>query len=127
MEANQAKDPVAKAVADIKKATDRLIGLVASADEAVGARARAAVRALDPPPIWPLTEALLKARDAGLRLKLVAILAEIGPMEPLRVVAALGEAVKVEKDRDVRVATLNAMVAVGMATVQLVGEDRRGG
>lgn len=73
-----------------------------------------------------MTEALLKARDAGLRLKLIGVLAAMGPVEPLRVVAALGEAVKAEKDMAVKLATFNAMVAVGMGLQQACGALDRG-
>ncbi len=119
-------DPVARAVAAIRTAQNRLVSLLVSKEDPVSRKAAAALQAQDPPPIWPLTEALLKAQDAGFRLRLIQVLAAIGPAEPIRVVVALGEAVKAEKDMTIKHAILNAMVEVGTGLQQACGELDRG-
>ncbi len=119
-------DPVARAVAAIRGAQDRLVSLPVSKEDPVSRKAAAALQAQDPPPIWPLTEALLKAQDAGFRLRLIQVQAAIGPAEPIRVVVALGEAVKAEKDMTIKHAILNAMVEVGTGLQQACGELDRG-
>ena len=119
-------DPVDRAVAAIRTAQDWLVGLLGSKDDTVSRKAAAALQAQDPLPIWPLTEALLGARVAGIRLRLIGVLAAIGPAEPLRVVAALGEAVKAEKDMAIKQAALSAMVEVGMGLQQACGALDRG-
>ena len=87
-----AGDPVDRAVADIRRATDRLIKLLASKDAAVGLRAAAALAEVDPPPIWALTDVLIRSGDRGLRLKVVAVLGRIAEVEQVRVLCALGTA-----------------------------------
>ncbi len=122
MGAKKAKEPVDKAVADINRATNRLIDLLTGQDESIGSRAVAALAALDPPPIWALSDALLKEPDATSRLGIIRALTGMGVVEPFRVVIALSEAVKAEKDLEVKKATFDAMVSVRMKIV-----DARGG
>ena len=107
-------DPVDQAVAEIKRGTDRLIRLLASEDLAIGARADAALRALDPPPIGPLAEALFTARDPKVRAGAAAVLGSAADADKLRVLVILGHAFKAEADMAVRLAIVDAML--GMKT-----------
>ncbi len=65
MDAKGRANPVDRAVADIRRATNRLIKLLASEDESVGLRAAAALAMVDPPPIWALTDVLIQSGDKG--------------------------------------------------------------
>jgi hypothetical protein len=125
-----AGDPVDLAVAAIRNAQSRLIRLLAGEDDSVGRKAAAALKALDPPPIWPLFEALSKERGADSRLKIVAVLAGMGALEPIRVMVVLSEVLRVEQDLKVKRAILGVMVTVGKAAmdarpVRPTGRDPR--
>ncbi len=65
MDAKETANPVDRAIADIRRATNRLIKLLASKDESVGLRAAAALAMVDPPPIWALTDVLIQSGDKG--------------------------------------------------------------
>ncbi len=118
MDAKETANPVDRAVADIRRATNRLIRLLASKDEAVGLRAAAALSEIDPPPIWALTDVLIRSGDKGLRLKVVAALGKIAEGEQVRVVYALGTAYMAVEDPDVRLALVDAMLAMKPAFEQ---------
>ena len=118
MDAKETANPVDRAVADIRRATNRLIKLLASKDEAVGLRAAAALAEVDPPPIWALTDVLIQSGDKGLRLKVVAALGRIAEAEQVRVLCALGTAYMAVKDPDVRMAMIDAMLAMKPAFEQ---------
>ena len=66
-ESSAKADPVDRAVAEINRATDRLIDLLGQQDDLVSAKAHSALRDLDPPPIGALAESLFTARDPKLR------------------------------------------------------------
>src|SRR4051794_36449995 len=118
MDAKGQANPVDRAVADIRRATSRLIKLLASEDEAVGLRAAAALAMVDPPPIWALTDVLIRSGDKGLRLKVVAALGRIAEAEQVRVLIALGTAFKAVKDPDLRMAMIDAMLTMKMVFEQ---------
>ena len=126
MDVKKSADPVDRAVAAVRGAQDRLVRLLHSEDDAVRRKAVVALQALDPLPISPVADALLGARDADSRLRLVALLGAMGSFEPIRVLAELAAALKVEKDMRVRRAILNTMVVVGMATVDASGAHTGG-
>jgi hypothetical protein len=110
MDGKETANPVDRAVADIRRATNRLIKLLAHKDELVVQRAAAALALMDPPPIWALTEVLIQSGDKGLRLKVVAVLGRIAEVEQVRVLCALGTAYMVVKDPDLRMAMIDAML-----------------
>lgn len=58
MDAVKKGDPVAKAVADVKRGVDRLIKLLGSKDDVVSVKAHSALCGLDLPPIGALADAL---------------------------------------------------------------------
>jgi hypothetical protein len=112
MEANTTKDPVAKAVADIRKATDRLIGLLASADASVGLRAAAALREVDPPPIWRLASALVESRDRGLRARIIEVLVQLSETDKIVVLCALAWVLRAAKEPSTKMEVVNGMIAL---------------
>ena len=65
-----------------KRATIALINLSRSPDGAVRAAAADALRGLDPPPVWDLIGALIKARDARFRAEVIRILGDLGEGYP---------------------------------------------
>ena len=111
-------NPVDRAVADIRRANNRLIKLLGSEDETVGLRAAAALAVIDPPPIWALTDVLIQSGDKGLRLRVVAALGRIAELEQVRVLCALGTAYLSVTDPDVRLAMVDAMLAMKPAFEQ---------
>jgi hypothetical protein len=112
MDVKQPANPVDRAFADIRRATNRLIKLLADKDESVGQRAATALAVIDPPPIWALTDVLIQSNDKALRLKVVAVLGRIAEAEQIRVLCALGSAYLAVKDPDVRLAMIDAMLAM---------------
>lgn len=110
MDVKKPANSVDRAVADIRRATTRLIKLLADRDESVGQRAASALVLIDPPPIWALTDVLIQANDKALRLKVVAVLGRIAEAEQVRVLCALGSAYMAVKDTDVRLAMIDAML-----------------
>jgi hypothetical protein len=105
-------DPVDRAVAAVRSAQDRLVVLLGSKEESISQKAAAALTSMDPLPVWPVAQALLKARNADLRRKLVEVLAAIGPVEPLRVTVALGAAIKVGPGVALKSTTMIAMKSI---------------
>ena len=118
MDAKETANPVDRAVADIRRANNRLIKLLASEDETIGLRAAAALADIDPPPIWALTDVLIRSGDRGLRLAVVAALARIAEAEHIRVLYALGTAYMAVADPDVRMALVEAMLGMKPAFEQ---------
>ncbi len=118
MNAKETANPVDRAVADIRRANTRLIKLLGSKDESVGLRAVTALAEMDPPPIWPLADVLIQSGDKGLRLRVVAALGRIAELEQIRVLCALGSAFMAVKDPDVRMAMVDAMLAMKPAFEQ---------
>jgi hypothetical protein len=112
MDVKKSANPVDRAVADIRRATTRLIKLLVDKDESVGQRAAAALAVIDPPPIWALTDVLIQSNDKALRLKVVAVLGRITEAEQVRVLCALGSAYMAVKDTDVRLAMIDTMLAM---------------
>jgi Resolvase, N terminal domain len=84
-------------------------------DEVVALAAHAALLAVDPPPIWALTDVQILDRDKGLRLKVIAVQGRIAETEQVRVVCVLGTAFTAVRDIDLRIATYNAMIGMKMA------------
>src|SRR4051812_15539105 len=110
MDAKETANPVDRAVADIRRATNRLIKLLASKDEAVAPRAPAGLAMGDPPPGRAPTDVLIQSGDKGLRFKVVAALGRMAEAEQVRVLCALGTAYMAVKDPDVRMAMIDAML-----------------
>src|SRR4051812_37981234 len=73
-DANSKPGPVARAVACIERANLRLINLLKSPDDSVRARAATGLRGLDPPPVWDLMGAFVKAKDAAFKVAIVRVL-----------------------------------------------------
>ncbi len=71
-------EQVERVVEAMKRTTVKLINLLMSEDEATRAAAADALRALDPPPIWDLTKALLKARDTSIKVELIRVMGGLG-------------------------------------------------
>ena len=74
MDADAGPVQVRRAVEALKRATGALIDLLKSPDGAVRAGAADALRGLDPPPVWDLIGALIKARDTGFRVEIIRVL-----------------------------------------------------
>jgi HEAT repeat protein len=85
---------VDRALASVKRALAQLINLLTHPDVAVRSGAAAALKELDPPPTWPLGEALLGSRDTEFRLRIIKVLAALAALDQLRVVFILCEAFK---------------------------------
>ena len=78
MDAEAGPVQVRRAVEALKRATGALINLLKSPDEAVRAGAADALRGLDPPPVWDLIGALIKARDTRFRVEIIRVLGGLG-------------------------------------------------
>src|SRR4051812_37701447 len=104
-------DPVGRAVVEVKRATARLIKLLASRDDQISIKARCALRDLDPPPIGALANSLFTARDPRLRAGAAGVLGAVADADKLRVVMILGYAYKAEGDMTVRKAIIDAMLS----------------
>src|SRR4051794_29185166 len=100
MEAKERTNPVDRAVMDIRRATTRLIKLLAHKDDLVVQRAAAALATVDPPPIAALTDALIRSKDKALRLKIITVLGRVAEVEQVRVLLGLGSAYLAIKDTD---------------------------
>lgn len=129
MDAVKKGDPVAKAVADVKRGVDRLIKLLGSKDDVVSVKAHSALCGLDLPPIGALADALFKSRDPRVRAGAAGVLGAAADADKVRVLIILGHAFRSETDMAVRVAVINAML--GMKTyfeeMAEVGAARREG
>ena len=78
MDAESVPVQVRRAVGALKRATGALINLLKSPDEAVRAGAADALRGFDPPPVWDLIGALIKARDTRFRVEIIRVLGGLG-------------------------------------------------
>ena len=103
---------VDRALASVKRALAQLINLLKHPDEAVRAGAADALKGLDPPPTWPLGEALLGSRDRPFRLRIIKVLVALGEVDQVRVVCVLCEAFKERRDLEVKRAVALALLAL---------------
>jgi HEAT repeat protein len=102
---------VERAVRAHERAIARLIRLLKHEEEAVRSEAAAALKKLDPPPAWPLGEALLNhSRDTSLRLRIIRLLVALAEVDPIRVVHVLCEAFKERRDLEVKRAAATALL-----------------
>ena len=91
MDAEAGPAQVRRAVEALKRATGALINLLKSPDEAVRAGAADALRGLDPPPVWDLIAALLKARDTAFKVEIIRVLGGLGEGYRVHVTVALAQ------------------------------------
>jgi HEAT repeat protein len=103
---------VERAVQAHKRAIARLIRCLKHPDEAVRSEAAAALKGLDPPPTWPLGEALLGSRDRALRLSIIKVLVSLAAVDPIRVLLVVCEAFKERRDVEVKRAAALALLAL---------------
>ena len=81
-----------------------------------GVEAAEALRGLDPPPVWDLIAALIKARDARFRVEIIRVLGGLG--EEYRVHATLALAQLWQGgDPVIRQAIVEAVLAMGPASL----------
>jgi hypothetical protein len=73
------------------QAIARLIRLLKHRAAAVQAEAADALRGLDPPPIWDLIGALIKARDTRFRVEIIRVLGGLGEGYRIHVTLALAQ------------------------------------
>jgi hypothetical protein len=81
-------------------------------DEAVRSEAATALKGLDPPPTWPLGEALLGSRDRAFRLRIIKVLVALAAVDQVRVVCILCEAFKQRRDLEVQRAVATALLVL---------------
>jgi HEAT repeat protein len=103
---------VRRAVGALKRATGALINLLKSPDEAVRAGAADALRGLDPPPIWDLIGALIKARDTRFRVEIIRVLGGLGEGYRIHVTLALAQLWQ-GGDPAIRQAIVEAVLTMG--------------
>ena len=103
---------VGRAVQAHKRAIARLIRCLKHPDEAVRSEAAAALKGLDPPPTWPLGEALLGSRDRPFRLRIIKVLVSLAEVDQVRVVCVLCEAFKERRDPEVKRAAATALLVL---------------
>jgi hypothetical protein len=109
---------VRRAVEALKRATGALINLLKSPDEAVRAGAADAMRGLDPPPVWDLIGALIKATDTRFRVEIIRVLGSLGEGYRIHVTLALAQ-IWQDGDPAIRQAIVEAVLNHG------TGIDRR--
>ncbi len=100
------------ALASVKRALAQLFNLLKHPDEAVRSEAAAALKGLDPPPTWPLGEALLGSRDTDFRLRIIKVLVALAAVDKVRVVCVLCEAFKERRDLEVKRAVATALLVL---------------
>ena len=103
---------VDRALASVKRALAQLINLLKHPDEAVCSEASAALKGLDPPPTWPLGEALLGSRDRAFRLRIIKVLVALAAVDQVRVLCVLCEAFKQRRDLEVKRAVATALLVL---------------
>jgi HEAT repeat protein len=103
---------VERAIRAHKRAIARLIRLLKHEDEAVRSGAAAALKGLDPPPTWPLGEALLGSRGTDFRLRIIKVLVALAAVDQVRVLYILCEAFKERRDLEVKRAAALALLAL---------------
>ena len=116
MDAEAGPAQVRRAVEALKRATGALINLLKSPDEAVRAGAADALRGLDPPPVWDLIGALIKARDTRFRVEIIRVLGGLGEGYRVHVTLALAQLWQ-GGDPAIRQAIVEAMLSMGPATL----------
>ena len=70
------------------------------------------LKGLDPPPTWPLGEALLGSRDTAFRLRIIKVLVALAAVDQVRVVCVLCEAFKERRDVEVKRAVATALLVL---------------
>ena len=116
MDAEARPVQVRRAVEALKRATSALINLLKSPDEAVRAGAADALRGLDPPPVWDLIGALIKARDTRFRVEIIRILGGLGEGYRAHATVALAQLWQ-SGDPAIRQAIVEAVLGVGPASL----------
>ncbi len=107
---------VDRALASVKRATGALINLLKSPDEAVRSEAAAALKGLDPPPVWDLIGALIKARDTRFRVEIIRVLGGLGEEYRVHVTLALAQLWQ-GGDPAIRQAIVDAVLSMGPASL----------
>jgi HEAT repeat protein len=116
MDADAGPVQVRRAVEALKRATGALIDLLKSPDEAVRAGAADALRGLDPPPVWDLIGALIKARDARFRVEIIRVLGGLGEAYRAHATVALAQLWQ-GGDPAIRQAIVEAVLSMGPASL----------
>ncbi len=101
---------VGRAIQAHTRAIARLIRCLKHPDEAVRSEAAAALKGLDPPPTWPLGEALLGSRDTDFRI--IKVLVALAAVDNVRDVCVLCEAFKERRDVEVKRAVVTALLVL---------------
>jgi HEAT repeat protein len=107
---------VRHAVEALKRATSALINLLKSSDAAVRSGAADALRELDPPPVWDLIGALIKARDTGFRVEIIRVLGGLGEGYRAHAMVALAQLWQ-GGDPAIRQAIVEAVLSMGPASL----------
>ena len=116
MDAEAGPVQVRRAVDALKRATGALIDLLKSPDEAVRAGAADALRGLDPPPVWDLIGALIKARDTRFRVEIIRVLGGLGEGYRAHATVALAQLWQ-GGDPAIRQAIVEAVLGMGPASL----------
>ena len=109
---SRSRNEVDRALASVKRALAQLINLLKHPDEAIRSEAAAALKGLDPPPTWPLGEALLGSRDTAFRLRIIKVLVTLAAVDQVRVVCVLCEAFRQRRDLEVKRAVATALLVL---------------
>ena len=117
MDAKTGTEQVERVVEAMKRATVKLINYLKSEDTAVRAAAADALRALDPPPVWDLTKALLKARDTSFKVEIIKVLGGLGEAYRMHVTLAFAELWQGD-DPVIKQAIFAALRSMGPAPVE---------
>jgi HEAT repeat protein len=107
---------VERAIQAHKRALAQLINLLKSPDGAVRAGAADALRGLDPPPVWDLIRALIKARDTRFRVEIIRVLGGLGEGYRVHVTLALAQLWQ-GGDPAIRQAIVEAVLSMGPASL----------
>jgi hypothetical protein len=78
----------------------------------LGDPVRGELKGLDPPPTWPLGEALLDSRDTAFRLRIIKVLVALAAVDKVRVVCVLCEPFKERRDVEVKRAVATALLVL---------------
>ncbi|WZO96105.1 hypothetical protein EP7_003087 [Isosphaeraceae bacterium EP7] len=124
MEARTVSGVVQLAVKGLERATARLINLLKSPDEAVRAGASAALRGLDPPPIWELFRTLRKAGDAAFKVEIIRVMGGLGESYRIHVALAFAELWQAG-DPAIRRAIVDAFMQMGPAPAEAILNSAR--
>jgi HEAT repeat protein len=116
MDAEAGPVQVRRAVEALKRATGALIDLLKSPDDSVRAGAADALRGLDPPPVWDLIGALMRARDMKFRVEIIRVLGGLGEEYRVHVTVALAQLWQ-GGDPAIRQAIVEAVLSMGPASL----------